>query len=79
MRRLVLFLAFMLAACATTPSPKAVRYAVAPAERLEPVTVAVTVGANSAEGLEINDWGGEVPTRKPAGAVSDGGLSDLPK
>lgn len=67
--------ALALAACQTAPGETLIT--LAEAADPAPLGVAVPVSANPAEGLTENDWGGEVPQSRPAGAVNEGGLGDL--
>lgn len=66
-----------MGACQSTTGPDRVAVALANAEQPAPLAVAVAVSENSAEGLMVNDWGGEVPQSKPVGEVDEGGLADL--
>ncbi len=68
--------ALALAGCATTAPVETVVTA-EDAAGAEPTDVAAPVTDNPSEGLEENEWGGEVPQSLPAQEVGEGGLGDI--
>lgn len=78
MRARVLLLAagaLAMAGCATAPGDPVIT--LDQAGDGEPKDVAVEISANPAEGLDTNEWGGEVPQALPAEDVGEGGLGDI--
>jgi hypothetical protein len=65
----------LLASCAAVPATPVIT--LASASEGEPVAVAVPVSDNPAEGMSVNEWGGEVPQPKPSDEVGDDGLGDI--
>lgn len=64
-----------LAGCATAPGETVIT--AEEAAGAEPTDVAAPVTDNLAEGLDENEWGGEVPQSLPAETVGEGGLGDI--
>lgn len=67
--------ALALAGCATAPGDPVIT--LDQAAEAEPEDVAVEVSDNPSEGLQENEWGGEVPQSLPAEEVDEGGLGDI--
>ncbi len=63
--------------CQSTLAPARSVITLASADLPAPITIAVPVSGNSAEGLTVNDWGGEIPQSKPVGGIDEDGLADL--
>ena len=66
----------LAAACQSQPETLVVE-AVAPAEPVEPVTVATALDTAEPEGPVVNQWGGIVPDAKPTTPIDNGALGEI--
>jgi hypothetical protein len=66
----------LIAACQSQPAMLVVE-AVAPAETIEPVAVAIELDTTEPEGPVTNQWGGVVPEAKPTTPVENGALGEI--